>query len=591
VKRLHSAWIALAVLAGLAPTLARTPQNGDGAEILNTALRGGVMHPPGFPLQAWLDRLVVLIPHLNPATAIAGLGLLAHACAAGLVASILRRLGVGPAGRVLGAAAFALYPPIWAVSVEPEVFALAHLATAAMLWLAVRIVLGPPGAPATRPMIALALAGALGLTTHPIVIPAIAMALGTILAPGRRRGFPISLKVGFAAALVLPALALYLSLPLLRTHSIWPDWGSLKTPGDVLGHMLRREYGTFSLSAAQGPETLSGLPVLLQDAWRAWSVALLLFAIGFVELFRRRALRQVCRPLWEVLFAGLGLVGIARLPVQTYSAAVLARLEGPVVIAGAVFIGYGFEALRGALRSAEARACADVAAALAIAAALVTGWREADVSRDATLALHAAGIALELPDGAVYVTEGDVETFQGVLMQTGLRFPVSGPEITPEWYWRDVVPKLEPRVMQPGVVVNQWCDFLSACTARGLAVASTSPTLIASPDATPELRGLIFVARAGSDSELTAASVAAAARLAPLAEALPRLPARGHAFSRFYARRFARAYAGAAEALRRKGDPALAAGADSVADAINRDAPVAERASLLHSFVARCPRR
>jgi len=591
VKRLHSAWIALAILAGLAPTLARAPQNGDGAEILNTALRGGVMHPPGFPLQAWLDRLVVQIPHVNPVTAIALLGLMAHAGAAGLIASILRRLGVGAAGRVLGAAAFALYPPIWAVSVEPEVFALAHLATAAMLWLAVRIVLQPPDAPAAHPMIALALAGSLGLSTHPIVLPAIAMALMVAFAPVHRRDFPVSLKLGLAAAFVIPALALYLSLPLLRTHSIWPDWGSLKTPYDVLRHMLRSDYGTFSLSAAQGEETLSGLSVLLQDTWRGWNAALLLLAIGFVALLQHPTLRRAWQPLCAVLFFGLLLVGFARLPLQTYSAAVLARLEGPVVIAGAVFIGYGFEVLRGALRSPVARVLADAAVTLAIAAALVIGWGEADVSHDDTLALHARGIAAELPAGAVYVTEGDVETFLGVPSAGGTRFPVSGPEITPEWYWRDVVPRLEPRVMKPGVVVNQWSDFLGACSARGLAVAGTSPRLIASSDAMPELRGLIFVARAGSDSDLTAASVAAAARLAPLAEALPRLPAHGHAFSRFYARRFARAYAGAAEALRREGDPALAAGADSVADAINRDAPIAERASLLHSFVARCPRR
>ena len=529
----------------------------------------------------------MLLPHANPATAIAALGLAAHACAAGLIAATLRRLGAGTWASVLGAAAFALFPPVWAVSVEPELFALAHLAIAALVYVIVREETRTPDQPARDSAILLGLVGSLALATHPIVMPAILMLLLAKFV-AFRRGRSLSWRLRFAAAFVIPALLLYMSLPLLRTSSIWPDWGSLRTPADVMRHVLREEYGTFSLSAAQGGTTVSGFFVMARDAWRAWSVAIALLAIGWFALLRRPGFFFGRQALSSLLVFGLTLVLLSRLPEQSYSAAVLARLEGPVVIAGAVFIGYGFDAMLKALRSRAARTLATVAAGLAIVAALVTGWPEADVSRDRTLSLYAAGIALELPEQAVYATEGDVETFMGV--GPGPRFPISGPEITPDWYWRDVVPKLEPRVMQPGVVVNQWSDFLSACSVRGLAIASTSPTLISLPNGTPELRGLIFVSRAGSDSELTAATVAAAARLAPLAEALPRLPEYGHAFSRFYARRFARAYAGAAEALRRAGDP-LAFSADSIADAINRDAPVAERVNLLRSFAARCTRR
>lgn len=552
-----------------------------------------MLHPPGFPLQSWLDRLIVLLPHANPATAIAAMGLAAHACAAGLIAATLRRLGAGGTARILGAAAFALFPPVWAVSVEPELFALAHLGIAALVFLSVSLAVAK--APPVRAFVVLGLVASLTLATHPIGLLGVVMVLVLLFSPGTRRP-PAASALAFAAALVIPALFLYMSLPLLRTQSVWPDWGVLRTPADVLRHVLRREYGTFSLSAASGEASVSGLSVFVQDAWRGWNVALALLAAGVVVLLGD-AKRRPARPVLLVtLGLGLVLAAIAKLPEQTYSAAVLSRLEGPLVIAGAILIGLGFDALRRALKSPPGRGAtgvarsADVAAGLAIVAALVSGWPEADVSRDRTLSLHAAGIALELPDQAVYATEGDVETFMGIETRTGTRFPISGPEITPDWYWRDVVPKLEPRVMQPGVVVDQWSDFLSACSARGLAIASTSPTLISLPDGTPELRGLIFVARSGSDSELTAASVAAAARLAPLAEALPRLPEHGHAFSRFYARRFARAYAGAAEALRREGDP-LAACADSIADAINRDAPAAERSSLLRSFVARCTQR
>jgi hypothetical protein len=119
-------------------------------------------------------------------------------------------------------------------------------------------------------------------------------------------------------------------------------------------------------------------------------------------------------------------------------------------------------------------------------------------------------------------------------------------------------------------------------------VAGSSDELLATPLAVPELRGLIFLARPGVTVDLTRESVAAALRLAPLAEQLPVLPARGHLFSRFYARRFARAYAGAAEALRRGGSGALATRAAAVAEAINQGASTAERRRRLGDLVNAC---
>ena len=98
----------------------------------------------------------------------------------------------------------------------------------------------------------------------------------------------------------------------------------------------------------------------------------------------------------------------------------------------------------------------------------------------------------------------------------------------------------------------------------------------------------MYVADSGATEELTVESVAGAIRLAPLAKELPVLPARGHAFSRFYVRRFARAYAGAAEALRRHGATEAAIRADAVADALNQALPGDRRARLLDSFVAAC---
>jgi hypothetical protein len=582
----RSVWIALTVLALLAPTAARSPQTGDGAEIVAIALQGGVLHPPGFPLQAWIDRILVRIPGIEPAHLLSLLGLASHAAASGLVAETLRWLGVGGIGRVLGAGAFALYPPIWALAGQPEVFALAHLLVAATILLSVRISREPSKPASTRSLALLGLLGSLGAAQHPVALVALpALAVGGARGLRQRSGGARRWFLG-AALLLLPAAALYLSLPLLRSDSPWPDWGALRTPGDVLQHALRRDYGTFSLAATTGSPAVLGIGVWLEDVLRDWNVALPIAVLGLVEIARRRDLRSAAASILGTAALGLLLLDRARLPQQTYSAAVLEHLQGPMAIAGSLLIGLGTEAL-GRRASPAARRFLLVAAVAVVGAWLSLGWPVADLSRDRTLTLYARGVALELRDEHVYVTEGDVEAFLGVPTAHGPRYPVSQPLASLPWYVQGTWPRLEPRVLG-GRPVETWDGFLRACFAQRRSVVSSSPSLIATPDAVPELRGLVFVADSGATEELTAETVAGAIRLATLAKELPVLPARGHAFSRFYVRRFARAYAGAAEALRRRGAMQAAVQADSVADALNQAAPSDRRARLLDSFVASC---
>jgi hypothetical protein len=94
----------------------------------------------------------------------------------------------------------------------------------------------------------------------------------------------------------------------------------------------------------------------------------------------------------------------------------------------------------------------------------------------------------------------------------------------------------------------------------------------------------LLLAPPGGSQALTRETVAAAVRLGPITAAIPELPAHGHAFSRFYTVRFARAYAGAALALRASGDSAVAVLADSVEAALQHYLPAAERRRRLEAF-------
>ena len=570
----------------LAPTLAHTPQSGDGAEIVTAALRGGVLHPTGFPLQAWLDRALAQMPDLPVALAISALGLVAHAAAAGLVAETLRTIGVGPAGRLWGAAAFALLPSLWAVAVVPEVFSLAHLLLATLLFVAVRWSLTPP-APSARLAAGLGALGAAAAAQHPIAlagVPALLIAAARVCGSSAGRVWRGALAIAVLAAGVAAA---YASLPLLRTSSPWPDWGHLRSAGDVARHALRLDYGAFSLAAAREEATRSALVLWVRELATWWNVALALALAGLVTLGRRRELRPALWPIAGTLLGGIAILWRGRLPAQSYSDAYLEKLQGPATLGCALLLGIGAQWLRDRLGH-RGRPGFDVALGIFVLAWLGLEWPRADASADRTLDLYARGIALELPRDAVYVTEGEVEAFLGAPVPRGPRFPVSQPLASLPWYAREVAPRLEPRVLggDATVTVEDWDGFMAACFDRRLAVASTSRAMVATPFGAPELRGLLYVARPGAVEELTTETIAAAAALAPLTEQLPTLGGEGHEFSRFYVRRFARAYAGAAEALRRRGRGTLAATAESVAVVLESGGDLATRSRLLRALVA-----
>ena len=575
-----AAAIVVAVL--LTPTLARTPQSGDGAEVVRVAVQGGVLHPPGFPLQAWIDRALVALPGVPPALAIAAFGLLAHATTAALLVAILAELGAGVTGALAAAAAFAFFPSVWRIAVQPEVFALPVALVAATLLFALRAA-GRPRGRGPGETIGGGLVIGAGLAAHPIFLTVLPAAW-TIPAEAVLKGGPrprASVAALLAAAL-LPPLLLYASLPLLRTASPWPDWGSLASLADVARHALRLEYGPLAFAAAGGADTMSGLSAWASSALRVWNVALLVALFGLFAL--RRAGPARATVVIAAAGAAAGLLALARLPFESYSTAYLEKLDGPIVLAGAILIGLGVDALRRGLPR-RARRPVDVVVALAAVAWLATGWRGADAAHDRTIELHQQSLASELSPGWVYVTEGDAETFDGVPMARGRRFPVMGPEITFEWYWRNVAPRLEPRVLEAGAPPPvSWEDFLARCFSRGLVVAGSSRAIVATDSIEPELRGLVYVASPGSREIFTDSTIAAALRLAPAAAALPDVsPAR--TLSLFYQRRFARAYAGAAQALHARGWHVAGDAADSVATGIGHGLPAGVRRARIDAFV------
>lgn len=241
--------VVLALVYGL--TAAHDVQTLDCGELTAAAHAWGVPHPPGFPTYV---TLAGLFARVSPATTAADLALfsaLAGAAATGLLCLLTLRLGVRPIAACLAACAWALLGPTWRHHGEQEVFGLTHLATAGLLVLSLRVSRSP------RRGLVLALGALSGLAAgvhSTVVLAAPAIAVGLLLHPGNRPG--AAARWSWSSALGTVAL-FAAGLPIgLSTHAYllvaarWgglPSWGALRTLGDLLGHTLRREYGTFSL--------------------------------------------------------------------------------------------------------------------------------------------------------------------------------------------------------------------------------------------------------------------------------------------------------------------------------------------------------
>jgi hypothetical protein len=226
-------------------TLAPSIMGGDSGELTAAALTGGVPHPPGYPLFALLARLFGALPlgH-SPAWRVSLLSATTTAAAAALVcATVILWTRESTAGLV-AAALFGTNSVVWSHAISAEVFGLNALfgALAFLLWLCAE------RTRTRRFVFALAFASGLAMTNHhtyvfvgaPLVLRSLWVARRQLGAKG------VALSVGFAVLGLLP----YLYLPLASASNAAVSWGKLSTLDGFLDHVLRRNYGTFSMGRA-----------------------------------------------------------------------------------------------------------------------------------------------------------------------------------------------------------------------------------------------------------------------------------------------------------------------------------------------------
>lgn len=210
-----------------------TIQGLDTAELVASADRWLVPHPPGFPLYIWLQGTFIHLLSYGPVFERAALFTVLLSI---VTLALISRTSRSTIGLFIVTIPLALAPVYWRYSVLPDVFMLNCSILAAMLYVYFK------WSSSTRRVWTLSILFALGCCNHPTIIFALPLLIDAWMEWRSARDFLIS-----ALVMTFIVCGFYSSLFLLNTHALY-SWGDLRTWGDLLHHMLRTDYGTFQLS-------------------------------------------------------------------------------------------------------------------------------------------------------------------------------------------------------------------------------------------------------------------------------------------------------------------------------------------------------
>lgn len=390
-------------------TTARDLVLGDTPEFIAVAFSLGVAHPPGYPIATLLGHVFSLLP-LDPLPF--RVNLLSTVCGiltTGIVYLTAQRLVRDPIAAAIAALVFAFNPLVWRWFLVAEAFPLNNLLAALLIYLLVVWQERPERA---RPLIAAAFVGGLGLANHQTIV-LLGPAILYVMWRGRevllRRPLILAACVGAVVLGLLP----YVYVPWAAARDPVLNWGMISTVDDLVGHLLRRSYGTGNL--VTGGVFSGGSPYQRVLALFESFTPLegLLVVLGLTQVYRARH--------WFGLFAVLAFVGAG----PAFAAYANINLDLPathvvlerfflmshVAVAALAAFGVLF-ATNEARRFLRTRAdLAPIAvrgiAAAAIAAGIVASYAAVDQSQNRVARQYAEDLLKTLDKGTVFLANGD----------------------------------------------------------------------------------------------------------------------------------------------------------------------------------------
>jgi hypothetical protein len=416
------AWVApavafVALLALYIATLAPSIMGGDSGELTTAALTGGVPHPPGYPLFAMLARLFAALPlgH-SPAWRVNLLSATATAAAAALLCATVALWARDRAAGLVAAALFGTNSVVWLHATSAEVFGLnaMFVALACLFWLCVE------RTAARRFVFALCFACGLAMCNHHTFV--------FVGAPLVLRSFWVARRglgargIALACAMGLLGLLPYAYLALASSSRAAVSWGDETTLDGFLAHVLRRNYGTFSMGHASQGGAFIEEGTFFPTLWRMVGHAFPRFLwigpplaiLGLVQGAKDRQAKRLATVLASVL--GLYVLGFCMLSNLSTSQGlyltVLSRfcIQSDLLLALAAGVGVAkiLQFLRGRFAVCERhRRWAPAAAALVFVASASVHVGECNQRHNRVFADFVTTAFASLPPRAIVITMGD----------------------------------------------------------------------------------------------------------------------------------------------------------------------------------------
>lgn len=392
----------------------------DAGEFAALAVRGGIAHPPGYPLLTMLFRAVAalalpfpLVPQLAACSAlfvVAGAGFLFSGLSVVVPASAPRCAAVLIAGTA---------EPVWRAASDLEPFGLNLLLAGLVVFFSSRVIAAsvpsPTAQTCARPWHVGALGAAFGLglcNHHSLVVLAPIGGVALVLHARRHgvvRGAAAALG-GFAAGC---APLMYLVVTSKDGPLVWGSWQPLLD--SMVTHVLRRRYGTFSLVPGADGAWWSGpwlwLSSLPQHLSFLWAAAIVLTAAARED--EPRAARRLLLGAWAgCLLMVIGFFSLFRVPLPLPGdwLVIVGRFFALPGLMLAVPLALAIDVAQRRLRAHGGLIAAALAAHLAAQAPSAARWNER------VYAAFLDDITMIAGDRALVITNDDAGAF-GLLYQ------------------------------------------------------------------------------------------------------------------------------------------------------------------------------
>ena len=408
-EKIISLGLPLAVFTTYLLTLCPSLSGGDSGELITVAHTLGVAHPPGYPLFTLLGKAFTWIPHGSIAWRVNLLSAFCDSLAAAFLLQVVFRWTKNIWAGALTAGLFAFSPLIWTYAVTAEVFALNNLFVALLFFMAVRY---SKSSGSFRHLAMTSFIFGLGLANHhTLLFYGIPVLLWMMMQkPQQLTVKNLAILAGTGALGLLP----YAYLPWASSGHSVAIWGDTADFSGFLNHFLRKDYGTFQLSADGTPTDLpTGLWAWSKDLFTQVSYfGLPLAAYGIMDRIRKEGwLGLAGLSLVSFLFYLLVFHSLANMPLADpiyFSAFTRFWQQADIVVF--IWAGLGISALTSLSQKKNSFALISAAVFVLILAPAALHYRQQDQHDNHTFENLGHFILDPLPQNAAVFTLGDIDT-------------------------------------------------------------------------------------------------------------------------------------------------------------------------------------